>query len=289
MPDLTLTKPPRLSHSSLSTYTDCGERWRLERLYNVPSNSWLATVAGSAIHEITELMDLHEIGASDDSIPTFKEAFDREIALAEAKGQTLRVSGKKLLKAGMGGGPNKKDYAWWLEFGPQMIEGWADWKVEMGWTLATMPDGSPGIEVDLNQPMAGRPFKGFIDRLYFTGTGELVIVDLKSGNVPANDLQLGEYRVGLMRQHGLVADWGAYWMASTGQLTSMKHLTKYTEGFIDHLYEMAWRGIEAGVYMPALGSQCVSLCGVKDYCRPFGGVQSHRVPPFETAFYARKE
>jgi hypothetical protein len=51
---------------------------------------------------------------------------------------------------------------------------------------------------------------------------------------------------------------------------------------------MAWRGIEAGVYLPSLGSQCVSFCGVRDYCSAFGGVQSHRVPPFETAFYATK-
>lgn len=283
-----LTTPPRLSHSSLSTYTECGERWRLERLYNVPSESWLATVAGTAVHEVTELMDLVEIGASDDAIPTFKEVFDREIAYAEAKGTKLRVSGKKLTKASMAGGPAKKDYAWWLEFGPQMVEGWADWKAEMDWTLATMPDGSPGIEIDLAQPMAGRPFKGFIDRLYITGMGELVIIDLKSGNLPSNDLQLGEYRVGLYRQHGLLADWGAYWMGTTGRLTSLKDLTRYTEGYVDHLYEMAWRGIEAGVFLPNLSSSCVT-CGVRDFCRPFGGVQSYRIQPFEPAFYVTKE
>lgn len=286
---LTLSKPPRLSHSSLQTYTGCGERWRLEKMFQVPSKSWYSTVAGSAVHEITEHLDLQQIGLYDGRIPSFQEVFDREIATAEEKGQLLRVSGKKLLKAGMGGGPNKKDYAWWLEFGPQMIEAWTDWKAEMDWSLAVMPDGSPGIEIDLSAPMAGRPFKGFIDRLYITGLGELVIVDLKSGNKPDNDLQLGEYRVGLYRQHGLLADWGAYWMGTTGQLTQLKDLTKYTEGFIDHLYEMAWRGIEAGVFLPSLGSQCVSLCGVSDYCGAFGGTQSHRVPPFEIAFYATRE
>jgi len=283
-----LSTPPRLSHSSLSTYTECGEKWRLTKLYKVPEESWLATVAGSAVHEVTEILDLKEIGLHDGPVPTFKEVFDREIADADAKGTKLRVSGKKLLKPGMGGGPNKKDYAWWLEFGPQMIEDWTTWKAEMDWTLATMPDGTPGIEIDLSQPMAGRPFKGFIDRLYITGMGELVIIDLKSGNLPRNDLQLGEYRVGLLRQHGLLADWGAYWMGTTGQLTSLKDLSRYSEGYIDHLYEMGWRGIEAGVFLPNLSSSCVT-CGVRDFCAPFGGVESHRVEPFETAFYVTEE
>lgn len=290
MTALTLTTPDRLSHSSLSTYTECGERWRLERLYKVPSESWYATVAGTAVHEITELIDLQEIGLHDGPIPEFKEVLDREIAAAEEEGTLLRVSGKKLLKPSLAGGPNKKDYNWWLEFGPQMIEGWINWKAEMDWTLATMPDGTPGIEIDLEQEMAGRPFKGFIDRLYITGMGDLVIVDLKSGNLPSNNLQLGTYRVGLMRQHGLVADWGAYWMGTTGQLTQLKDLTRYSEGYIDHLYEMAWRGIGTGVFLPSLSSGCVT-CGVRKFCRPFGGEESHRVEPFEVAFYGidRKE
>lgn len=274
-----------MSHSSLNTYAECGEKWRLERIYGVPSESWYATVAGTAVHEITEHYDRLKLGLVTEDAPSFQQVFDREIAESEEKGVGLRVSGKKRVKASLDGGPNKKDYDWWLEFGPVMIDMWAEWRDESDWEIATMPDGSPGIEVDLSVDVAGRPFKGFIDRVFLTPNGQVVIVDLKTGALPPGQSQLTTYGVGLWRQHGLRAEWGAYWSGTSGQLSRMKDLTVLPDGFIDHQYEMAWRGIEAGVYLPNVTSMCVT-CGVRRACRAFSGAMADRVEPFEPAFYA---
>lgn len=269
--------PSRLSYSSRSAYAECGERWRLERLHKVPSESWYATVAGTAVHEITELIDRQEIGAYKGAIPEFKEIFDREIQKAEDEGILLRVSGSKRVKLCIDGGPNKRDYDWWLKYGPEMIENWSTWKAEAGWTLATLPDGTPGIEVPLYSQMAGKDFLGYIDRLYVYPNGDLVIIDLKSGNVPASTSQLGDYKVALQRTYGLTAEWGAYWMGTTGTLHSLTYLGEYTEELVEHQYAMTWAGIEAGVFLPNITSMCRS-CGVRAYCRAKGGELSKQIP-----------
>jgi hypothetical protein len=276
----------RLSHSSLTTYAECGERWRLERLHGVPSESWYATVAGTAVHTITEYVDRADLGLFSGEIPTFQEVFDREIELAERKGVLLRVSGAKRVKASIDGGPNKKDYDWWLQFGPVMVQNWIDFRAESNWVIAMMPDGSPGIEVDLDCPVAERPFKGFIDRVFLTPDGSVVLVDLKTGGLPTGSLQLSTYAVALERKWGLRAEWGSYWSASTGNLSYMKDLTRMDESMVDHLYEMAWRGIESGVFLPQLSNNCMS-CGVRSHCRYWGGPESESLPLWEPGFYVR--
>lgn len=274
----------RLSHSSLNTYAECGERWRLERIHDVPRKSWFATVAGSAVHTITEYMDLDDLFLHSGPIPTFKDVLDEEIERARLKGETLRVSGPKRNEASMAGGPNKKDYDWWLQFGPVMLNNWRTWRDESDWTIAMMPDGKPGIEVALDCEVAGKPFRGFIDRVFRTPSGQLVIVDLKTGTLPLGTLQLSTYAVGLERQYGLSAEWGAYWSGQTGELSYMKDLTGMSQPLIDHLYEMAWRGIDAGVFLPSLSSNC-RACGVNEHCRYWGGDKAETLPLWDPEFY----
>jgi hypothetical protein len=269
--------PSRLSYSSLSTYSECGQRWLLERGHGLNKSTWFATIAGSAIHTITEKIDLKAVGVYGGSIPTFKAEFDRRLDLEKRKGVEVKPSGRVGKTMSKTGGPNKKDYDWWLLFGPQFVDNWIGFIQDLHWELAFLPGGIPGVEVSLRQRMAGRDFLGFIDRVYVTPEGELVVVDLKSGNVPSSSLQLGTYRVGLIREHQLWADWGAYWMASDGELTPLKDLTIYTEEFIEAQYEMAWRGINAGVFLPNVTAMCKG-CGVQPWCRAAGGRESDEIP-----------
>lgn len=272
----TLELPGRLSYSSLSSYAECGMRWKLERGYGLNRSTWFATVAGNTIHEITEYIDLKDLGLFDGEIPSFKEVFDRRLEREREKGIEVKPSGRVLKEIGKAGGPNKKDYAWWLLYGPGMVKAWVDWKAKRGWTLAMLPEG-PGVEVRIEQDMGGKPFLGFIDRVFVTEDGEIVLVDLKSGNQPAGTLQLGNYRVGFYRQTGLMADWGAYWMAASGDLPFVADLSRYTEDYLDAQYEMAWRGIEAGVFLPNVTSMCKG-CGVAEYCPAVGGEKSDVIP-----------
>lgn len=271
-----IKEPSRLSYSSLNSYVECGERWRLERGFKLNGSTWFATIAGSAIHNITEAMDRVEAG-QDVPIPTFADEFERLLKIEADRGIEVKASGALAKTICKSGGPNKKDKEWWLHWGPLYIESWTAWKAEQGWTIAIMPDGQLGIEVKIDSPFAGEPHLGFIDRVYVTPDGQLVIVDLKTGKEPASKLQLGVYGSGLFRKYGIRADWACYWMAGKGELTPLTDITQYSEEYLDEQYAMAWRGIRAGIFLPNVTSMCVG-CGVREFCRAVGGRRSVEIP-----------
>jgi hypothetical protein len=279
--------PTRLSYSSLNMYAECGEKWKLARGYHLDKETWFASVAGSAIHNITERWDLTDTGIEILEIPTFKQEFDRLLEIEEANSVRIKPSGKKLLKNGPNGGPNKKDYDWWLDFGPPMIERWMQWKQASDWFLLEVtredPTGDlvgaviPAVELPFEVNADGHVVRGYIDRVYGRGDGKVVVLDLKTGALPSGHLQLATYRLGLLRQYGIDADYGTYWIGKDGELTSLIELRRYSLAYLDNLYNMAWRGINAGIFIPNVSSMC-RACPVRDYCRAVAGPKAVQLP-----------
>lgn len=281
---MTIAAPKRLSYSSLSMYAECGERWRLSRGYKLDNATWYATLAGTAIHTITELLDAQELGFWDGPIPSFKEAFDREIKNATRQGRKIKASGRQLKEVGKTGGPNKKDYWWWLQFGPERVQRWVEWKKTNGLTLITIEEGGvevPAVELYVQAEVAGEQVIGYIDRVYANQDGEVVLIDLKNGEAPKGVLQLATYRLLLLETYGIDATWGAFWMSDSGDLALETNLTTYSPSYVAELYEQARRGIEAGVFLPNVTSMCKG-CGVREFCRAVGGESSVSVPLYET-------
>lgn len=280
--------PGRLSYSAVSTYAECGEKFKLGRGYKLDDSTWWASVAGTAVHELTEFYDLDRLDESLQEYPhllaipgdryaeawnkaAFEAALDKAVAKEDERGtKVIKPSGKQLQSHGKTGGPNKKDRGWWLVEGPKFLQAYINWRKLTKWTIARLPDGQLGIEVRVQVEFGGGPQLGFIDRVFIKPDGTVVIVDIKSGKEPSGKLQLGTYAVGLIKLFGLEADYGAYWMADKGDITGLLDLTPYTEEYVDHLFEMAWTGIRAGVFMPSVGSFC-GTCSVRDYCRAVGG------------------
>lgn len=264
--------PRRMSYSSMASYAECGERWRLERGYGLSSSTWWATVAGSAIHEITEAYDRGE------PMPDFETKLDEHAAMAAERDQEIKASGRVTKVHGKTGGPNKKDRDWWLIEGPLVVQRYVEWRALTGWELFHFPDGQLSVEVRLTEPVAGKSHLGFIDRVFTRPDGGFVIVDIKTGNAPASKMQLGVYRMGLLKQYGLDVKFGGYWMGADGDFAGGLHdLSGYTEEFMEHQYEMAWRGIEAGVFLPNVSSMCAG-CNVRDFCRAVGGKSVAAIP-----------
>lgn len=140
-----------------------------------------------------------------------------------------------------------------------------------------MPDGRLAIELPLTVDLGNGPQLGYVDRVFITPQGHIVIVDIKTGNAPTSQLQLGVYRVALLKAYGIEADYGTYWMGSDGEITSLSDLTHFTPEYVEGLFEMAWKGIEAGVFLPNVTSMCGS-CGVRDYCRAVKGRLAGSLP-----------
>lgn len=211
----------------------------------------------------------------------FAEAFEAEVLdVAEDHPDTRGWSA-----AGRGKRKNLldgEDGTWWRANGPGMVDNWIKWRSASGWRVWTTPTGEPAIE--LSQEFvtpAGRQVKGFIDRVFITPTGELVIVDLKSGaRSPESDLQLAFYRYCLYNTTGIDIRKGAYWMARTGLMSEVYNLARLTPALVAFYLKKFDEAIKHKIFIPHISFRC-RACSVRDFCLAYGGSKSHMDPDSE--------
>lgn len=179
--------------------------------------------------------------------------------------------GKDLTNARVGGratkaNPNKEDVTFWQATGPQWVQAYIDWrKANPDWKLWKTPQGAPAIELAMLPDFAGVPVKMILDRV-FEVNGELVIVDLKtSQQTPTNTLQLGFYKVGMLKTFGIDVKWGTYWMARQHGVSPLVSLEKYTEDKLEYLVSGFDKARKAGIFLPNTNN-CQYKCGLTDYC-----------------------
>lgn len=263
-----LTNRAYLSYSSLSSWLDCGERFRLERVLNAPqTNAWWF-LGGSAFHEATELLDKGEV---DSPVTAWNMAWAKQL-------ETLKPN--EVLKAGgrvSKEWPDKENDLWWNAKGPSMVQDyvtWRDQKFAEGWQWYALPDGSPAIECAVHIDYENVLIKGYIDRVMVNDSGEVIVIDLKTGSrVPESTLQLGVYSAALRATLGLHAGLGAYYMSRKGELTDPKSLLHYSDAVLDDWFTKTKTAIESEIFIPKVGPFCNS-CSVSPYCVAVGGNDS---------------
>lgn len=273
-----------LSHSQLTTWAGCGERYRLERVLKLPQLPGWALIGGSTLHEMTENYDKARLGV-DIPQPSFDEIFDRRIEAEEEKSGIARSQFKASGRASKAC-PNKEDGDWWREHGPAMFNRWVVFTNSAPWDIWIDPNGNPAIEVKYELYLANGEVKvlGFIDRVMVDRQGRLIILDIKTGaSKQATPRQLGTYRVGIEDKFpGEKAHYGAFWDARSGTTTPPAALNEYTPERLEYQYAGLKKAKELGLYIANPGSLCGS-CGVNRYCYEFLGEDANSVrPPWVT-------
>lgn len=251
---LDLTGSGSLSYSSMSSYLDCGERYRLEKVAKVPQSGAWWFIGGSAVHTATELLDKGEVT---DPQEAWDQAFTGELARAEDVG-SLRAGGRATKEW-----PNKEDGAWWSHHGPLFVQRWCDWRAKNGWTLLF-------VEQPFEVEVGGVLVRGYVDRGFADRNGQAVVIDLKTGNHMPPPLQLAIYRLGLLKTLGQDFTMGGYWSARKGDTGELHLLPRFTEDLVGQWLSNVKTGIEAGLFTPRLSALCNS-CSVNTYCAAYGG------------------
>ena len=189
-----------------------------------------------------------------------------------AKAWAQELGDKDLTNARVGGratkaNPQKEDVNFWQATGPQWVQAYIDWrKANPDWKLWKTPQGVPAIELAMLPEFAGVPVKMILDRV-FEVNGELVIVDLKtSQQTPTNTLQLGFYKVGLLKTFGINVKWGTYWMARQHGVSPLVSLEQYTEDKIEYLVSGFDKARKAGIFLPNTNN-CQYKCGLTAHCQ----------------------
>lgn len=208
----------------------------------------------------------------------FKQAWDAEIKdrmerSPSFKPEDFTATGRASAKYG-----GKRNAEWWLDNGPQMVQDWIDWRQQTGWIIPEI-GGQLAVEIELNftLPNMDMMVKAFIDRVFVLPTGELAIVDLKTGRTPETPEQLGLYRVGLGMVHNLWPTWGYFWSPGGKGHGQPLDLTRYTPDYFSALFEQAVNGINAGAFLPQPANNCKSWCGVARFCAAVNGPEAQGV------------
>lgn len=264
--------PAHISYSALDTYISCGQRYYLTRIEKVSEQPAWWFVGGNAIHSATEAFDrmfptlesLSEGAAAGSDTNFFLDAFVEETDRVEAEtgvSRDLWRAGGRVSKQW----PNKEDQSWWLANGPGMFNKWVDWRRGSGWEIATFDD-RPAIEFEIDFPVNDDfVVRMIIDRVMVNQSGELAVVDLKSGSrSPASDLQLAVYAAGMEKMLGVRPQFGTYWMARDGATTPLADIDHLSTDRIVGVLQMFDQARKSKIFLPNL-KEC-GYCGVAEYC-----------------------
>lgn len=267
-----LTGRNYLSYSSLSSWLDCSERFRLERIANAPQSPAWYFIAGDVIHKSTEAADLDDVNDPLVGMEIFRLLWADALEQVEDV-NAVRTGGRATREF-----PGRENHLFWAAKGPQMVADWITYRKNMfnsGWSWYEV-DGSPTIEVPVEFTFAEGTesevqVKGYIDRVLRDRYGNPVVLDLKSGSrTPDSTLQLGVYALGLEQRVGVRPNLGTYYMTRTAYDSGWASLMHYTPRVVGDWFASVKRGIENEVFVPHVTSFCNS-CAVSKYCAAVGG------------------
>lgn len=305
--------PAHWSWSQLTTLEDCGVQYRGQRLEGKPQRPQWANVGGTAFHAVTEAFDrgAWNAGGADllaEAHPEligqrWREALLAAIeATAAATGIEMGPEGENYRASQKG----REGYTWWLVEGERMLALYVHNRRKLdqagreagqlrrplligtphtddrgGHAIKQVPAIEYKYERKLTVPTGVLTIKGIIDRAYVCADGSLLVVDLKTGRLPNDSAQLGEYAWTLLELLGYdeahrhpdgpgVKIMGCFYDARKGLFTdAVNLLERHPREEYVYRYGAADAARRMGVFLPHRSTFCVS-CSI-NYACPVGG------------------
>lgn len=268
------------SFSQLQTYSQCSEKFRLQRVERVPEDMTAWAPQGNGFHTGAEHWEL-----SGRQLST-EEAVD--IAVAEYDRLIAEQWAKQPEPSGwLTGGRTKVD----VDIDrrrdrvAKQMRGYIAYSLEHRHEFwpEELPDGRPAVEFPFELEFHGIKVLGAIDLILRWANGSITVRDLKTGNKLPNDpLQLRVYGLAWEKYFGDLIEYGDFYMCKNDFPTKPYLLTEYSEGMIAAWVEMMDRSEKSGIYLPSGGDHC-RVCTVSKYCTLMGGdKRTYQMPTMKT-------
>jgi putative RecB family exonuclease len=269
-----------LSYSSKHQYDTCPEQWRLLRIEELPDIPGVYHAGGGAVHLMAETWNKSLFGIYEEwSDWSFPDYFDQAVEDLEARTGVPRDQWKV---AGTKAQP--EDLKWWRCNGQGMFNRWKNWLTNSPFTIWVTPDGEPAIELEMNTTFGGIKVNGFIDVVLQHASGQVGVVDFKSGKPPRTNEQLAGYAKALsLRYPEEPISHGGYMMVKGGVLTGWHDLTAEMD-MLDHEYQQVAEGIKLDIFPARPSGLCKKWCPVNRFCYSFnpGSPEAASVDPRRT-------
>jgi putative RecB family exonuclease len=246
--------PAYFSPSSLSTFIQCPQRFKFEKIDKIRSADTEATVRGSFVHEILE--ELLKLEPEHRTIEVAKN-LSRELWNQRWAEKAQPVSGGDMSK-----------FMW---------SSW--WCVENYFQMEDPKQIEPmGLEVEVQGLIEGVPLYGIVDR-WIMEDGKIIVQDYKSGKVPKpqysrdKKLQIMIYADLLEKQTGLEAGRMDLLYVKEGKVVSYEPTSELRQSVANDVAN-AWDEMVASCsdedFETRTGPLC-NWCDHKPYCPAFGG------------------
>ena len=274
------------SYSQVTSYLSCPKSYQLARIVRVPETPAWYLAAGSAVHACLEEITKDEVGLgkTDELYPElWTNSFNDEIHKLEERSGVSRHdwrTGGRKTKAN----PNAEDYSFWVEEGLRQIilfSQWFDDRINEGWSVPTFA-GNLACEIELNVDFGGVRIKGYADLIMELPSGELMVIDHKTGSrTPDTFQQLALYAFAMEKLSLPTPTLGAFFMTRKGELSVP---TTFRQTDLDSLTDTITnvdKAIKAELFPARVTSMCKG-CGVANYCAAVNGSLAKEFDPIYT-------
>lgn len=207
----------------------------------------------------------------------WSDILDEEVAKSAARTRidprNWRTAGRKSKDK-----PEGENLDWWRADGARQLANYRKWLETTDWRVVTY-DGVPAVELPFEVQIAGLTVRGFIDSVWALPSGEVVVVDAKTGSrTPDSMVQMSLYATALEVQGYPRPSLGSYWMTRKGGPTDPESLDRFNLHWWESIVRQFTTAVDNEIFLPNVGSHCIS-CGVKDSCYTVGGIDAYKFDP----------
>lgn len=271
------------SYSQVTSYLSCPKSYQLARVVRVPETPAWYLAAGSAVHACLEAITKDSEQRGESLLPLWTTSFAEEIESLENRGEVKRTEwrtgGRKTKDR-----PNAEDYGFWIDEGLRQIQVFSQWfddRIAEGWSVPTFA-GNLACEIELNVDFGDVRIKGYADLIMELPSGELMVIDHKTGaRTPDTFQQLALYAFAMEKLSLPTPSLGAFFMTRKGELSIP---TTFRQTDLDSLTDTIVnvdRAIKAELFPARVTSMCKG-CGVANYCVAVNGSLAKEFDPIYT-------
>lgn len=251
--------PEKMSVSRLNTYLECGMKYKIHYIDNVPELQAPWFWQGTAFHAV---MEAYWCGIDDEETlyAIYSEAWETE----ENEAREIEPDPDKWL-TGTNSRKGAKDAAQRFHKGFCQYHDWIDWTRDSGLKILEV-DNVPQVEVPFELPLGDVIVRGRIDEVLTDWDSTMIVQDPKTGSKqPETAIQLEVYRLAAEMLYSRKCYTGQFWLAKDKGPKVHQLGIKYSKELLTHMFERVAKAIDEEIFVPRESGACWT-CTVKPYC-----------------------
>lgn len=249
--------PKHVSYSAMNTWLECGWKYYLTKIEEVPEGHAVWFTGGSAVHKATERWDKGDLGKTTNLDELWNDTWFKQVKEDEELHGDMNTWQYR----------GQEDMSWWYGEGWWMLDRWVKFR-EAGWDIY-----EDFVEKEYQIPVGDTTVKLAIDRVMTDFDGNRVLVDIKTGaSSQKHPLQLAVYAWALDKQ-GISVDKAGFWDARSGHI-SLWNIDHLMPERVEDMFTGFDKARKNDIFLPNFNN--CGRCGVLSHCKWLNGKNTQK-------------